>query len=275
MSEKGYSRTWSVRANSYRHFMDVPALEPHLAALMIRLVELDAGRYRTFVPVFRGGMGGAEFLDVELRDGETFDEGAIHELEAHGLVSIEPTGKRLGKFRITPLGRETAGDARTAAGAAYQRRLDRGDDDNVDLDWPAVESIAAGIYRLYKTNGGDRGLNGSAVRDELAPAMRDAPFSRVLRELRDQEWITYVAEAGRSIPVGVRAAPKMTSHFGRWPSGGGDNDLVLVRLLSALEDATADAPPEKKETARRIRDFILDLGSKTTAEIVTRASGVG
>lgn len=191
------------------------------------------------------------------------------------MLDIEPTTKRLGKLRITPLGREAAGDVRTAAAAAHQRRIDRGEDEAIDLDWSAVEPIAAGIYRLHNEAGGDRGLSGQVVRDRLAPGVRDAPFARILRELRDAEWITYRSEAGPVIPNGIRASPKMVGHFGRWPSGATDDDLVLVRLLSAIDDAAKDAPPEKQENARRARDFFLDLGAKATAELAARVAGVG
>lgn len=92
-------------------------LDPKLAALLIHLVELDAGEYRTFHPHFPGGGGNeADLLDFQH---EKVPEGPIRELADRDLLDMEVApGKRLGKFRITPEGRAlTAQLAATGVGA--------------------------------------------------------------------------------------------------------------------------------------------------------------
>ena len=97
----------------------------------MRLVALDGGNYETFVPVFTfGGAGEAELIGFE---DELVPVGPIRELDPLGLLDMEYTDKKLGKFSVTGDGRQMAAQLATKREGAK------------NLSWPSMLPILAEI----------------------------------------------------------------------------------------------------------------------------------
>lgn len=115
-------------------------LEPKLAELLVRLVEMDDGNYETFQPYFPGNGPLNEAILLNKRE-ETIPEGPTKELADRGYLDMEPTTKRLGNFRIAEQGRTLAAQLASAREGA------------VNLSWPTVEPILIQIHKLWLNEG--------------------------------------------------------------------------------------------------------------------------
>lgn len=254
--------------------MDVPALEPHEAALLMRLAQIAGQGSERLEPLFDPEFPGVLFAGRRDPGKEPISPEAVHSLGRLGLVEIEPSSRRLGPFRISKLGYVTAEAAVTSAGASYHERQRSGEDGPVDLSWDVVGPIAEGIYRLHSEHGASRvrrGINGDAARVQLAPESSDAAFAAQLRALRDRDWIIYRNEVGPPIPNGIAPAARAIAFFGGWPDGGND-EAITNRLVAALDERIKESnDPEEKSKLQGLRKAIGDVSRTVVAGLLLEA----
>jgi hypothetical protein len=206
-------------------------LEPRLAVLLTRLIELDAGNYETFHPYFSGESGAeAELIGF---DDQLIPEGPTKELATRGYLEMDAhPGKRLGNFRLSELGHKTAAQI---AGEG---------EGVVDLAWSAVEPVLAGIHDAWRGEGAPTlGLNGEVLTEKLG--MTPEQLSPVLSALEDDDWIECRRALGRSLPRGIRPSAKAIRFLNAWPKGDGTEfgKEVLARLEERVE---AEPDPEER-----------------------------
>ncbi len=240
-------------------------LDPTLAALLIRLVELDGGQYETFHPHFPGGGGRkADLLGYD----ETIPEGPTKELANRGYLDMEPhPGKRLGNFRLSEKGRNLAAQlASTGEGA-------------VDLSWPVVEPVLRQIHNIWKREGAPQlGISGMAIMSETEPPMETAQFAAILQELARADWVEYRQGLGPPLPQGVRPTSRTLARFEGWPSE--DSQIAGEQFIALLEERIDAEPDAEKQSKLRAAlttggSALKDLSVEVAAAIVARQVGGG
>lgn len=226
------------------------SLEPPLAELLIRLVELDGGNYETFVPHFTfDGTGEAELIGF---DDEHVPEGPIRELDRLGLLDMEPTDKKLGKFSLTADGRRVAAQIASEQGGA------------VDFSWPTVAPVLAQIEQLWKQGGAPfQGLNGMELGDKLG--MSDEQLVPILAALRGMGLIEYRDQLGPDRPNGIKPTPEAIAQLNGWPSG----DDFGRALLAALEERIEAEPDPDKQSKWRTA---LSQGGEGFRELIVEVA---
>jgi hypothetical protein len=241
----------------------VAPLEPKLAELLVRLVEMDDGNYETFQPYFPGNGPLNEAILLNKRE-ETIPEGPTKELADRGYIDMEPTTKRLGNFRISEQGRTLAAQLASVREGA------------VDLSWPTVEPILIQIHKLWLNEGAPPlGIPGSTVKANLSPA-ETADLSAVLHELQRDGWIEFRAGLGPPLPQGVRPTSKTISYVEGWPTD--DARIAGEQFVTLLEERVEAEPDEEKRSKLRAAlstggTALRDLSVEVAAAVVTRQVG--
>jgi hypothetical protein len=220
-------------------------LEPKLAELLVRLVEMDDGNYETFIPHFPGNGPLNEALLLNHRD-ETIPEGATKELADRGYLDMEFSAKKLGKFRISESGRTLAAQLASAQEGA------------VDLSWPTVEPILIEIHKIWLSEGAPPlGVPGATIAGALQGRPETTHFSAILHELQRGEWIEYRAGIGPPLPQGVRPTSKTIAYLDGWPTQ--DAQALGRQFVIRLEEAIEAEPDEAKRS--KLRDALATGGS--------------
>jgi hypothetical protein len=236
--------------------MPVP-LEPKLAELLIRLVELDDGSYETFHPHFPGDGPPREANLLNHRD-ETIPEGATKELADRGYLDMEPhSGKRLGKFRISESGRSLAAQLAVVG------------DDSIDLSWSAVEPVLIQIHRVWLSEGAPPlGIPGAMIAGNLQPQPDAAQFSAILHELQRGDWIEYRPNFGPPLPQGVRPTSRTIAYLEGWPTH--DAQALGQQFVMRLEEAIEAEPDAEKQS--KLRDA-LTAGGSALRDVAVEVAG--
>ncbi len=239
-------------------------MDPTLAALLIRLVELDDGRYETFHPHFPGG-GGREANLLE-HNGKTIPEGPTKELANRGYLEMEAhSGKRLGKFRISEEGRALAAQLASAG------------KEGVDLSWPVVEPVLRQINNIWKREGAPQlGISGAKIMSEIESPPETAQFAAILQELARADWIEYRQGLGPQLPQGVRPTSRTLALFDGWPTE--DARLAGEQFIALLEERIEAEPDAEKQSKLRAAlmtggTALKDLSVEVAATIVARQIG--
>jgi hypothetical protein len=239
-------------------------LDPKLADLLIRLLQLDGGNYDTFHPYFSGDSEGeAELIG---HDGERVPEGPIKELDRLGLIDMLPEpGKRLGTFTITTEGRSLGGQLASAGDGA------------VDLSWPAVESILRQIHNVWKREGApELGIGGDAIQAQIEPPMETAQLVVILQELTRDEWLDTRSGWGPPLPMAVRPSSRTIARFEGWPTQ--DPRIAGEQFVALLEERIDAEPDAEKQSKLRAAlatggTALKDLSVEVAAAIVARQVG--
>lgn len=211
--------------------MNAP-LEPPLAELLLRLVELDGGSYETFVPY----VSSESNPEAELvgHDDVLIPPGPTRELAARGFLDMEATTEKLGKFSISERGRTLAA------------QLSSESEGPIDLSWTAVEPVLVGIHTAWLREGAPPvGFAGA----EIAARLKMSPgrLSAILTALGDDDWIEYRQLVGPQLPQGVRPSAKAIRYLNRWPTG---DARELGEAFLAKLDERIDAEPDSEEKSR-------------------------
>jgi hypothetical protein len=235
-------------------------LEPKLAELLIRLVEMDDGNYETFIPHFPGNGPLNEALLLNHRE-QAIPEGATKELADRGYLDMEFSTKRLGKFRISEAGRTLTAQLASAREGA------------VDLSWRTVEPILIQIHKIWLSEGAPPlGISGAKIVGMLQSPPETAHFSSILHELQRGDWIEYRAGLGPPLPQGVRPTSKTIAYMEGWPTQ--DANALGQQFVTRLEEAIEAEPDEAKRSKLRaalgsggsaLRDVAVEVAGATLA----------
>jgi hypothetical protein len=209
-----------------------PPLEPALAELLLRLVELDSGNYDTFVP----HVSGESNPEAELvgHDDVLIPPGPTRELAARGFLNMEPTTEKLGKFSISERGRKLAA------------QLSSESEGPIDLSWSAVEPVLVAIHAAWLRKGAPPiGLAGTEVAARLE--LPGDQLSVILTALEGDDWIEYRQLVGQQLPQGIQPSAKAVRYLNRWPTG---DARELGEAFLAHLDERIDAEPDSEEKSR-------------------------
>jgi hypothetical protein len=238
-------------------------LDPKLADLLVRLVNLDNDSYETFQPSFPGGGAQAQLIGF---DDETVPEGPLKELTRLGYLEMEvEPGKKLGPFSITPKGR--------SLGIQLMSTGNR----PIDLSWSAVEPILRVIHDMWKREGAPPlGVPGNAVLVKIGLPLQAPAFNATLAALKEGDWVDFRQGLGPSLPQGLRPTSRTLALFEGWPTQ--DGQIVGEQFVALLEKRIEDEPDEQKRSKLRAAletggSAFRELSVEVVAAIVARQVG--
>lgn len=235
-------------------------LETMLLAI-VRAYQTDVGGSRqtlTYFPSFANG--GTLEHDAWPEDGPVIGPEDLDELDQLGLVRIEDRG---GAFTVRPT-REAIDSV-----AQYERergRLERGE--AVDTSWASVRPVLHTLVDLWERHGASPSgsVSITALARDLDRPADDLALIRALELLDDKSWVVADYGPGGDGPLSARPLVPALSGTRGWP--GADGQAAGERLITALEELAAQEPDEEKRTKlARMRDFAIDLSSKTLSEL--------
>jgi hypothetical protein len=141
---------------------------------------------------------------------------------------------------------------------------------SVDLDWRAVRPVLHAVVDVWQANGAPDGyLPFEAVAEELGRPSDDLGTVRAAEQLAANDWleVTY----GDSDVPGLKPTIRGVMATRGWP--GGDGEVAAERLLSTLDEIANSTDAEKRGWAARARDTLMEVGTKTLAEVVSKSVG--
>jgi hypothetical protein len=190
----------------------------------------------------------------------------LDDLRAVGLIDIDFAGSGDYMVRPTP-------DGRRAFRTMQRERARVKNPQPVDLSWPTVRPILHAVVDVWAEKGASSAafvkIGAIAQRVEREPD--DLGLIRAIEVLADSDWLT--AEHDDETDE-LSAQPTMRGLMATrgWP--GGDGEVAAERLLSALEElATQADDTETRGWAARARDTLMEVGTKTLAEVVSKSVG--
>lgn len=151
-----------------------------------------------------------------------------------------------------------------------ERKRLKQDASPVDFGWAAVRPVLHAVIDLWQENGAPDGyLPFDAVAERLKRPADDIATVRAAELLAENDWLE-LAYADEDVP---RLKPTLRGVMATrgWP--GGDAEVAAERLLSALDELANSADPEKRGWAARARDTLMEVGTKTLAEVVSKSVG--
>ncbi len=238
----------------------VARLEPLLLAI-VRAYQTDVGGSRQPLMWFRSFSSG-DALEHEAWpvDGPAVDGEDLSELEELGLVRIDDLG---GASSVRPT-REAIDCV-----AQYERERARAERaEPVDISWAAVRPVLHAIVELWERHGASpsAAISVTAVARELNRSSDDLALTRALELLHEDEWVAADYGPASDGPLSARPLAKALSGTRGWP--GADARAAGERLITALDELAAVEPDEDKRTKlARLREFAIDLSSKTLSEL--------
>jgi hypothetical protein len=140
----------------------------------------------------------------------------------------------------------------------------------IDLDWKAVRPLLHAVVDVWQENGAPDGyLPFDAIAQRLDRPADDLGTVRAAELLAANDWLD-VAYGDDDVP---RLKPTIRGVMATrgWP--GGDGEVAAERLLSALDEMAQSVDPEKRGWAARARDTLMEVGTKTLAEVVSKSVG--
>ena len=235
-------------------------LEPIVLAI-VRAYQTDVGGGRQplmFFPSFASG----DTLEHDAwpEDGPTVGGEELEELEELGLVRIENAGSA---SSVRPT-REAI-----ASVAEYEReraRVERAE--QVDISWGAVRPVLHALVEVWERHGAslNASISVTAVAREMDRTADDLALIRALELLDQDGWVAADYGPSGGGPLRARPLAKALSGTRGWP--GADAQAAGEWLITALEELVAQEPDEEKRTKLvRLREFAVDLGSKTLSEL--------
>ena len=141
----------------------------------------------------------------------------------------------------------------------------------VDLDWKAVRPLLHAVVDVWQEKGApDTYLPFNAVTERLGCPADDLGTVRAAELLAANDWreLAYGDEDVPALKPTIRGVMATRG----WP--GGDGEVAAERLLSALDEMAAQsADSDKRGWAARARDTLMEVGTKTLAEVVSKSVG--
>jgi hypothetical protein len=108
-----------------------------------------------------------------------------------------------------------------------------------------------------------------AVAEKLDRGPDDLSLLRAVELLEQDGWVEADYEMGRDGPLSARPLPKALA--GTRGSPGGDDQANAERLVAALDELAAREPSEERRSKlSQVRQFLLELGPPTIAEVVAK-----
>ena len=242
------------------------ALDPHLMSIFEAIVDDYDGQpperrerlwhVRTF-----GEEGSNEWDSNQPR----VSRDDLDDLHDAGLIDVDYNSS--GDYLVKPTreGRSSLREVRRE-----QTLLERSDP--VDLTWAAVRPVLHAAVDEWTERGAPR--SGYVVLRAIARRLdRDSDelaLIRAVQQLAERDWLEIEYEAENEIIV--RPTSRGISAMRGWPSE--DGEVAAERLLSALDDlAQSELDATSRTWAARARDTLMEVGTKTLAEVVSKSVG--
>jgi hypothetical protein len=189
----------------------------------------------------------------------------LDELLEHNLIDVDYASHGEYLVKPTAYGREVL--------RQYRRELERASTTTpVDLSWAAVRPVLHAAVDTWSEMGAPLAgfVGGRAVAERLSANADDLAFARAAELLAQGDWL----ELDYDEDDVVRVRPTMRGVMATrgWPAG--DAEVAAERILSVLDElATGGASPAERGWAARARDTLMEVGTKTLAEVVSKSVG--
>lgn len=200
-------------------------------------------------------------------DGPYVGRDDLEELADLGLIDIEFGNGSTLAVRPTTEGRETI--------QLLNREKRRAESaEPVNLAWSVVRPLLHAIVETWAAEGAptEGFVQLEAAAQHCDPRPSDLWLARVAEQLDRADWIvlTYAADQDTDLPY-VRPTTRGVIAANGWP--GGDGDVAAERLLAALDELAESSDETKRTWAARARDTLMEIGTKTLAEVAAKAAG--
>jgi len=187
---------------------------------------------------------------------DLYDAGLIDlDFGSSGSYLVKPT--REGRQGLQAMRREHALDERS---------------EPVDLSWGAVRPVLHAAVDAWT----ERGAPGSgyvalrAVARLLEREPDELGLIRAVQQLGERDWLEVDYDDDDQVSV-LPTARGVAATRG-WPVG--DGEVAAERLLSALDElASSHEDSAARSWAARARDTLMEVGTKTLAEVVSKSVG--
>lgn len=152
-----------------------------------------------------------------------------------------------------------------------RRRAEGAGEVAVDLDWKAVRPLLHAAVDVWQEKGAPDGyVPFDAVTERLGLPAEDLGAIRAAELLAANDWLEL--NYGEGDVPGFKPTIRGVSATRGWP--GGDGEVAAERLLSALDEMAEHADDsEKRGWAARTRDTLMEVGTKTLAEVISKSVG--
>ena len=242
--------------------MDLTRLTEILEAIVDEYQSDPADRRRPLLHLRWGG-GGQGFNGWGTdKPGVTRDD--LDYLSSAGLIQIDFDSS--GSYHVKPSVRGLDEISRIRR---ERNRAERAE--AVDLDWKAVRPLLHAAVDVWQEKGAPDGfVPFSTVTERLGHPADDLGSIRAAEMLAESGWLelTYGDEELEGVKPTIRGVVATRG----WP--GGDAEVAAERMLTALDNIAAESgDSEKRSWALRARDTLMEVGTKTLAEVVSKAAG--
>jgi hypothetical protein len=190
----------------------------------------------------------------------------LDELHDFGLIDLDFTGS--GDYAVRP-----TQEGRQAFRTVQRERLRAETSQPVDLSWATVRPILHAVVDAWTDEGASSAgfVKIEAIARRVKREPDDLELIRAIEVLATNDWLRaeYDEESDD-----LSAQPTMRGVMATrgWP--GGDGEVAAERFLSTLEELAAHADDtETRGWAARARDTLMEVGTKTLAEVVSKSVG--
>ena len=190
----------------------------------------------------------------------------LDDLDDEGFVDIDYGSS--GHYMVKP-----TSEGRDAIRALRREERRQSRAERVDLSWSAVRPVLHAIVDIWTASGASSAgyLALRHVAEELEREPDDLGLIRAVELLGEDDWIDVQYSEDDNDPL-LKPTIRAVVATKEWP--GGDSEVAAERLLSVLDDIAANSPDEgKRKWAVRLKETAMEVGTKTLAEVVSKAAG--
>jgi hypothetical protein len=189
----------------------------------------------------------------------------LDELAAYGFIDLDFGGR--GDYLVKP-----TLEGRRAYRTLQRERARTELKQPVDLSWATVRPILHTVVDVWAENGASSAgfVKIGAIAKRVDRKPDDLGLVRAIELLAENDWLN--AEYDDTDELSAQPTTRGVMATRGWP--GGDAEVASERLLSALDEmAEHDADDETRGWAARARETLMEVGTKTLAEVVSKSVG--
>jgi hypothetical protein len=189
----------------------------------------------------------------------------LDDLSAYGLIDIDYGGT--GSYMVKPTPEGIRG-VRTVRRERARTEIKQA----VDLSWATVRPILHAVVDVWAESGASTAgfVPVGAFAERVGRPADDLGLIRAIELLAENEWVN--AHYNDEDELMAQPTTRGVMATRGWP--GGDPEVAAERLLSALDEVADSASDDQtRGWAARARETLMEIGTKTLAEVVSKSVG--